>query len=173
MAYSMHRIFCATPGDLEEERLAFYSVMSEFNEHVAMPRGILFVSISIVPGVADKRGFQSAINENIRTCRYYVQVLEDTWGWPEKNFERDHALAVRCAADPELPMQEVAVFFKKPLVPHQVEPSITQLKQSLEAVALESAVETAVDFETLEQYRVALHALLAKWLETVPVPATA
>jgi len=164
MAYSMHRIFCATPGDLEEEREAFYSVMAKFNETKAMPRGILFVSLSIVPGVADKRAFQPAVSENIRTCRYYIQVLEDTWGPPEKNFERDHALAVKCAADPDQPMQDVAVLFKKPLLPHQVEPSVSELKRS-------RGGELA--FETIEQYREHLWAMLSKWLETVPVATTA
>jgi Domain of unknown function (DUF4062) len=159
----MHRIFCATPGDLEEEREAFYSVVAEFNEKAAMPRGILFVSLSIVPNVGDKRAFQSAVSDNIRTCRYYIQVLEDTWGSPEKNFERDHALAVRCAADLDKPMQEVAVLFKKPLLPQQVEPSVNELKSSM----------SAVEFETTEQYRRHLFDLLAKWLETVPVAASA
>ena len=41
MAYVMHRIFCATPGDLEAEHDAFYQVIAEFNEKHAMPRGVL------------------------------------------------------------------------------------------------------------------------------------
>lgn len=119
----MHRIFCATPGDLEEERLAFYKVMGEFNEAEAMPLGILFVSISIVPHMIDKRPYQAVVGENIRSCRHYIQVLEDTWGPPQRNFERDYALASQCVGDPSLPMHEVAVLFKKPLVPNQVEPA--------------------------------------------------
>ncbi len=164
MAYSMHRIFCATPGDLEQERLAFYKVMGEFNETHAMPRGILFVSVSIVPGLVDKRALQPAVSENIRACRYYIQVLEDTWGPPQKNFERDYALAAQCAADPAQPMQEVTVLFKKPLVPHQVEPAIAELKRQLDADA---------DFADISQYERRLHALLARWLETVPAPVPA
>lgn len=160
MAYSMHRIFCATPGDLEQEREAFYKVMSEFNEHEAMPRGILLVSLSLVPGVVDKRPYQAVIGENIRTCRYYIQVLEDTWGPPQKNFERDYTLARQCESDPALPMQEVAVLFKKPLVPHQVEPSILELKQR---------VDSGPDFADTAEYKLRLRALLEKWLPTVPV----
>ena len=78
MPYAMHRIFCATPGDLEEERLAFYKVMGDFNEAHAMPRGVLFVSISIVPYGGDKRVYQGAVSENIRSCRYYIQVLANS-----------------------------------------------------------------------------------------------
>src|SRR5690348_4019000 len=133
MPYQMHRVFCATPGDLEEERQAFYEVMAELNQEEAMPRGILLVSLSIVPYVTDKRAFQGAVSENIRSCRYYVQVLEDTWGPPQKNFERDYALALRSVSDPELPMQDAAVFFKKPLLPHRVEPEVQQLKEQANA----------------------------------------
>ncbi len=162
MPYTFHRIFCATPGDLEEERLAFYHVMGQFNQDHAMPRGILFVSVSIVPYGGDKRGYQGAVSENIRACRYYVQVLEDTWGYPEKNFERDHALALRCVEDPAMPMQEVAVLFKKPLLPHQVEPGVAALKERL----------GETEFATIGEFSERLHALLARWLETV-APAAA
>lgn len=157
MSYTMHRIFCATPGDLEEERLAFYKVMGDFNEAHAMPRGILFVSISIVPYGGDKRVYQGAVSENIRSCRYYIQVLEDTWGPPQKNFERDYAVARRSMEDPALPMQEVAVLFKKPLLPHQVEPGVAQLKESM----------GAGEFSTLEEYGKQLQQLLTGWLEAV------
>lgn len=163
MAYSMHRIFCAAPGELAEEHDAFYSVMSKFNKEKAMPRGVLFVSVSILPTVVDKRAYGGAVAENIKACRYYVQVLEDSWGPPEKNFERDHALALRCAADPTLPMREVVVLFKKPLLPDRVDPSVSELKLNL----------GATEFETIDDYSNRLFDLLTKWLETVPVETTA
>src|SRR5215472_14756635 len=103
----MHRIFCAAAGDLEPERAAFYEVMAEFNEAHAMPRNVLLIAVALPAHTLDKRPFQAVIAENIRACRYYIQVIEDTWGPAEKNFERDHAIACRCAADASLPMQEV------------------------------------------------------------------
>lgn len=157
MAYSMHRIFCAAAGDLEEERQAFYQVVGNFNEHQAMPLNILFVAVSLPHDTFDKRPYQAVISENIRACRYYIQVLEDTWGPPEKNFEREHAIAVKCVDDPGLPMQEVAVLFKKPLLPHQVEPSVADLRQKL----------SDAEFDGIEEYRQRLWALLARWLPTV------
>lgn len=168
MQYAMHRIFCAAAGDLEEERSAFYQAVGEFNEAHAMPRNILFVSVSLPPYATDKRPYQAAMSENIRACRYYVQLLEDTWGPPQKNFERDYAIACKCAADPNLPMEEVAVFFKKPLLPHQVEPSVIELKQKLEA----ENIGPHADFDTVGEFGQQLHQLLAKWLETV-APAAA
>ena len=163
MAYSMHRIFCAAPGELAEEHDAFYSVVSKFNKDKAMPRGVLFVSVSILPTVVDKRAYGGAVGENIKACRYYVQVVEDSWGPPEKNFERDHALAVRCVGDPALPMQEVAVLFKRPLLAHKVEESVSELKRSL----------GATEFETIDDFSVRLFDLLTKWLDTVPVETAA
>jgi hypothetical protein len=111
----------------------------------------------------DKRPYQAAVSENIRACRYYLQLLEDTWGPPEKNWERDHAIACKCAADPSLPMQEVAVLFKKPLLAHQVEPAVIELKRKLDA----DNSQPHAEFETLEEYKEQLHRLLAGWLETV------
>ena len=163
MSYIMHRIFCAAAGDLEEERSAFYKVVGEFNAAHAMPRGVLFVSVALPMNTFDKRSFQAAVSENIRACRYYIQVLEDTWGPPEKNFERDHALAGKCVGDPNLPMQEVAVLFKKPLLPHQVEPGVIELKRKLEA----DNSQPHADFDGLEEYQRQLHHLLSGWLETV------
>jgi hypothetical protein len=163
MNYEMHRIFCAAAGDLEEERTAFYNVMGDFNAAHAMPRNVLFVAVALPYQCFDKRPFQAALTENIRACRYYIQVLEDTWGPPEKNFERDHAIACRCASDSSLPMREVAVFFKKPLLPHQVESSVAELKRKLEL----DHTQPHREFETLDEYKQQLHGLLAKWLETV------
>jgi hypothetical protein len=163
VSYAMHRIFCAAAGDLEKEREAFYEVMAEFNEAHAMPRNILFIAVALPFHTFDKRPYQAAITENIRACRYYIQVLEDTWGPPEKNFERDHALACKFAADPSLPMQDVAVLFKKPLLPNQVEPAIVEFKRK---VAAENAHWDG-EFDTIAEYKEQLKRILAKWLETL------
>jgi hypothetical protein len=157
MPYSMHRIFCATPGDLEEERQAFYKVMGDFNAAEAMPQGILFVSVSLPATTTDKRPYQAVLSENIRACRYYILVLEDTWGPPQLNYERDYALATKCVTDPSLPMKQVAVLFKRPLLPHQVEPAVSELKQTL----------AAKEFDGLEEYQQRLWSLLCRWLPAV------
>jgi hypothetical protein len=157
MAYSFHRIFCATPGALEEERQAFYDVMGQFNETHAMPRGILLVCVSFLPNVSDKRSFQHAVNDNIRACRYYIQLLEDTWGTPEKHFGRDYALAVECAADPNMPMQEVAILYKKPFDDDLVDARVAAFRKE----------HPAPEFEKLDQFKSLLHGLLERWLETM------
>jgi hypothetical protein len=153
MPFQTHRVFCATPGDLEEERRAFQDVAGRLNEEEGMPRGLLFAPVTIVPSVLDKRAFQGAVNENIRSCSFFVQVLEDTWGPPEKNFERDYALALRCAADPALPMREVAVLCKRPLLPHRVEPEVAELKRRLDSP----------DFVSIAEFEQRLRDLLSRW----------
>src|SRR5215475_3739834 len=122
LMYHMHRIYCATPWELEEERGTFYAAVGEFNATHAMPRGILYVPVSL-GSVPDKRPYQYAVTDNIRACRHYIQVLDALppdqppnaiWGPPQRNFESDLRLALACSADPALPMCEVAVLLKKP-----------------------------------------------------------
>jgi hypothetical protein len=93
----------------EAHRAAFYQIAGEFNEALAMARGVLLAPVSIVPQMSDKRLFQPAIEANIRDCSFYVQVLDGSWGPPERNFENDYRLALECSADPALPMQEVVM----------------------------------------------------------------
>lgn len=165
MPFVMHRVFCSTPGDLEEERQAFYNVMSEINESAAMPRGILFVAVALPGSTCDKRPYQAAISENVRACRYYVQVLEDTWGPPERNFERDYVLATKCVEDSSLPMRDVAVLFKKPLVPDQVDQRVTDLKRLLET----ENGRPHYNYSDIAEFKIRLREQLSGWLQTINV----
>ena len=162
MSYSFHRIFCGTPGDLEPERDAFYDVMAEFNESEAMKHGILFVAVSIVPHLVNIPAFQSAIDENIRDCQYYVQVLGDTWGPPSRNFEGCFALARKCADDPALPMLGVVLMCKDL---HPDRPADAAVIQSRKEVSQGNVL--CVSFSDIPSFRLQLRALLAAWLPDV------
>ena len=151
----MHRVFCATPAGLEAERQAFYDVMGEFNAAEAMPRGILMVAVSLPP-TTDKRRYEQVMEENVRACRYYLQVLEADWGPPERNFERDFSLARECVDDPAMPMREAAVLFKK-----------TQAGTAEPPMACGSQ---RFDFAGVEEFRGIVRALLGRWLETLAAP---
>jgi hypothetical protein len=157
MPYDMHRIFCATPFELEDERNAFHAAIADFNSSEAMSRGVLFVTVSLVPAMADKRPFQAAVNENIRSSRYYVQILEESWGPPQRNMERDYALAAQLAADSGSKLRETVVLFKKPLLPHRVEPDLMEMKRAM----------GAVEFTSVEELKMRLRELLSKWLESI------
>lgn len=159
MSYTQFRIFCAPAGSLDQERDAFYQVVSQVNEDLAMPRNVLLVSVALPQHCADKRGFQGAIEDNIRACTFYIQVVEDTWGPPQLNWEREYALANRYVRDPEMPMKDVLLLFKTPLLPHRVESEIQALRIA--------QGEHLNEFETLEEFNRILRARLTEWLQMV------
>jgi hypothetical protein len=103
----MHRVFCATPWELEAERRRFYDLLGEFNEKEGMSKGILFVPVTVV-NIRDKRPLQYAIDENIRDARFYLQLLCEDWGPVERNFRRDYNLALQT-----MPAGSVAVLAKE------------------------------------------------------------
>lgn len=148
--YTMHRVFCASSWELEEQRSIFYDLIGEFNQASAMQHGLLYVPVSLV-NIPDKRPHQFTIDENIRACRHYLLTLCDDWGPPPRNFKRDYALALRCSQDPALPMREVAFLAEKPL------PG-SALNCDLPAPAAE--------FSTLDEFKQQSRQLLEQWLET-------
>ena len=125
-----------------------------------MPRGHLLCPLFLT--MADKRPFQGAVNGNLRLCRYYFQVLEDSWGPPQRDLERDWVFAQRCLADPELPMRELVTFFKAPMLPHKVDPAIVEFRSQLMASGGPHR-----EYGDLEQFREAVRPLLARWVQSV------
>ena len=143
--YQMHRVFCATSWELEGERRAFHDVLGAFNEAAAMPRGVLYVPVSLGT-MRDKRPYQYAVDENIRACRHYILALTEVWGPPERNFERDYQLALACRDDPSLPMRECAFLVNTPPAGNEVQPA-------------------GAEFRTLDEFTGHLHRLLSEWIE--------
>jgi hypothetical protein len=162
MSYRFHYVFFGAPSDCTEEQKAFLEVMAEFNKEQAMPCGLLFCALTLPPTVSDKRPFQGAIFENLDMSRHLVLVLEDSWGPPARDFEKDWIYAQRCISNPKLPMKEAVILFKAPLLPHKVEPAIVELKQHL----LSSGGPHAT-FENVSEFRAKMAALLSGWLATV------
>lgn len=157
MSYVMHRVFCEVPDGLEAELETFYHVLGGFNENAAMARGVLFVPVSITPMMADKRLFQHAIDENVRACRYYVQVMGTSPAPPQRNFERDYRLAVECAADPAWPMCEVVVLAGRGALAEN--PGASAMRASRSNLLLE--------YSTMEEYSGHWCGLLTRWLDSV------
>jgi hypothetical protein len=156
VSYVFHYVLWAAPFDCDEEQKAFHKVLAEFNEEAAMPNGYLLSGLTLT--MPDKRSYQGAVNENLRMSRYYLQVIEDNWGPPTRDLERDWAYARRCLADPELPMREAVTLFRAPLLPHKVEPAISELKYELLACAGPHA-----EFTNPEQLRNVLRNLFLSW----------
>jgi hypothetical protein len=162
MPYTMHRVFCGTPAELEDERQAFHDVLAEVNEAEGMALGILFVPVSILPNMANKVVYQPAVESNVRDCEFFVQVLLETWGPPNRNFETDYGLACRLKSDAACLMQGVAVFFKA-ADGREVEAGIVELKTSLQSEHDGAAHE----FATLDEFKQQLRAQISKWLRTI------
>ena len=155
----MHRIFCATPWELEAERNRFHDLIGNFNETAAMQRGVLYVPVTLL-NIRDKRPVQYAVDENIRDCRHYILALSEDWGPVERNFRNDYHLALQCAADPALPMHSVAVLSKK----------------QLSGVPLAAGLpEPDGIFSTLTEFDDCVNHLLPAWLESIasePIAST-
>jgi len=154
----MHRVFCATSWELEGERRAFYDVVGRVNEQDGMPRGILFVPVSLT-NIRDKRPLQYAVEENLAACRYCLFALEDGWGPPERNFERDFRLALRHRADCGSPMQCVEVLVR--VEPDRSPPPFLE-QLSAAGIGYETFPDTAAFSHKLE-------ASLRRWLQELTV----
>jgi hypothetical protein len=155
MSYRMYRVFCATPSDseadLEHERQAFYEVVGQLNEVEAMPLGILFVPVSVLPNLTNMTVFQPSVDENVRACKFFVQVLDHTWGPATRNFEHSYQLATECCAG-------VSLLLKVPNG-RQIEPRVASLRESHDP--------RATDFEGIDDFKVRLRSQLSVWLRSI------
>jgi len=108
---------------MEAERRRFYELVGQFNEEKAMAKGVLFIPVTLV-NIRDKRPMQYVIDENIRDCRAFIQLLRDDWGPVERNFREDYHLALQCQADNSLPMTLTTLIRKIPLSGSPLPPEI-------------------------------------------------
>jgi len=101
------------------------------------------------------------VEENIRECRYYILVPADNWGPPERALERDYRLALACAADPALPMQQAVLLLRT-----QPDGSPSPFAATLDAAGLPYTA-----FTTIEDFQQALLGILPAWLAADSAPA--
>ena len=136
---------------MELERGRFHDLIGDFNETSAMPKGFLYVPVTLI-NIRDKRPMQYVVDENIRDCRHYILLLSEDWGPVERNFRSDYHLALQCVADPTLPMHSVAVLSK----------------QQLSRVPLAGGLpEPDATFSTLTEFDSCVNKLLPAWLESI------
>lgn len=154
--FQMHRIFCATPWELEAERGRFHERIGRFNETVAQREGVLYIPVTLV-NIRDKRPFQYVIDENIRDSRHCVFLLSDDWGPPERNFRNDYYQAIQAIGDPASALQSVTVLAKKM-------PSGQPLARNSSAADLPAQDDT---FSTLDSFDDCVNRLLYTWLQTL------
>ena len=145
--FKMHRVFCATPWEMEAERARFYDVIGEFNEAHSVASGMLYVPVSLT-NIRDKRPMQYLVEENIRDSRHFILLLSENWGPAERNFENDYLLARECAADPALPMHEIALL-------RRIERSGRSLENGMP--------EPDAAFSTIDEFKECIRNLLERW----------
>jgi hypothetical protein len=157
--FDMHRVFLSAPGDLERERDACRSAISEVNATEAMPSKILLVTVGL-PSDEQIVGFRSAVADNIRQSAFYVQVFEDDWG-PKNLFRKMFYLAIQCRDDAALPMQEVVVFLKA--APRETDPEILAFRKELQ----EFPGVRVFHFDKIENLETQLRQVSGEWVHQI------
>jgi hypothetical protein len=112
--FSIHRVICATPPGLEEERDLFLASLSDFSERVTMPEWVLFAPASFPIGF-DATRMQAAVKDNIKNAFFFLGIFSENPGEDpiEPVYKRFVQYAIECAADPASPMKSVTVFFRE------------------------------------------------------------
>ena len=166
------RIFLATPGGLDRERMLFREAMDEFNDVYGHAEGFVLIPVGwerVPPGAGRP---QDLINDQVRDADFLVAVLWDRWGTPtsaESGYSsgtyEELAVALECLADPDAEMRDVAVFFKG-VGSRQLGDPGTQLLQVLQFKdALESSKEMLFGtFDTKDELRRHLTRLFMCWV---------
>ncbi|MCM0082362.1 tetratricopeptide repeat protein [Geomonas sp. Red32] len=169
-----YRVFIASPRGLDDERTCFKSCIQNFNESDANHRGVHFTPVGwdiTLGGVGRPQGL---INEEIKTCDYFILLLHDRWGsYPgsstETRFssgtEEEFHVAFSLFNDTKMPMRELVLFFKA-VSDRQLSDAGEQLQKVL---AFRKEREKLNDFlyhtfDTIENFAELFRRHLAKWV---------
>src|SRR5271168_4411786 len=144
-------------GNLAEYRQAFHDVAGEYNEAVGMARGAMLAPISFASVPPDKR---AAADSNIRMSRYFVLIAEDSWDAPPAGFRHDYKLALACREDPELPLREVVVMFRRPSQDDESDGRLASFRKSLDPGIKQ------FDFSGVAEFKTQTAALFRAWAES-------
>jgi hypothetical protein len=79
------------------------------------------------------------------------------------NFERDYRLAVKCAADPTLPMSQARILLRRS----------PDGSSAPFAATLAAAGFSHIDFDGVDEFKQIVRALLCEWLPADATPQTA
>jgi hypothetical protein len=151
--FKFYGILCCTPPDLDSERLVFESSVTQFVEQVSMPDGVLLAAASLRPPI-NAAVQKAAIDSNIRTCEFFVQIFGEQW--PDPVFAGFVEYAVQCAADPAMPTRQVGVLFRN------FQAAVPELHHFRQRLAASSQCELR-DFKGPDDLSRQLNDLLADW----------
>jgi tetratricopeptide (TPR) repeat protein len=167
-----YRIFIASPGGLDDERKAFKDTIANYSDSEAIPRGALFSPIGWEITLRGIGRAQEMINEEVRTCDFFVLLLWDRWGTPTgspsnhtSGTEEEYEIAWECYRTSKRPMREIIVFFKA-VTPRQLSDPGEQLEKVLDfKTKLEAEKKLFFDtFDNVAAFQEKLRRYLAQWL---------
>lgn len=161
MAYQLIWVMARFAGSFAEERQALYDAAGEYNEAEAMRRDLLFSVVSCGSAISGKR---EAVDSNIRMCRYFLLVVEDSWDAPPASFRHDYELALKCKADPNLPLREIAVLFRQGHADQESDGTFAAFRRAVER----SGSMRQIDFADASEFRTHVSALFSEWTAAVP-----
>jgi hypothetical protein len=156
--FDFYRVFCSTPGTLDEEQDTFLNAVGEVNEQYAIGTKRLFVPV-VCRGAANSGGYNGALRENVRDADFFVQILGHSWGAESAEFEDLFDYACECRDEAGLRMRHVALFLKD-LPPAKLKPTAAAFR--------EKHTGAAETFRDSGELSVKLSALLKDWLGGLP-----
>lgn len=111
------KVFLASPGDLQNERLAAKSVVEEFNKQWADTLGYHIELVGWEDTVSGTGRPQALINRDLDQCELFIGVLWKRWGTPpdtdekySSGFEEEYDRAAESKVKSGTP--EISLFFK-------------------------------------------------------------
>src|SRR5271168_962501 len=97
--FDFYRVFCSTPGTLDEEQNAFLETVGAVNESFAIGSKRLFVPV-VCLGAANTGAYNGAVRQNVRDADFFVQILGHSWGVESAEFEELFEYAIECRDRP-------------------------------------------------------------------------
>lgn len=183
----LHKIFIASPGGLESERLILRKQSELVNTTDSEYRGLRFKILGYEDAEPDIGRPQDLINPLLYECDSTILVLQDRWGsspsedkdWEySSGSEEEFAVAMDCFYSTEHLMSKVCVFFKSPPAEKmerlqkalsddpaaELPEDLEQLKKVLDFKdkAINSKKLLFKDFSTDDDFLVLAHAFLCK-----------
>lgn len=169
-----YRVFCASPGGLQQERRAFKEIIENYNTQDAGHRGVHFVPVGWEDTLPGGGRPQAKINDEIRTCDYFLLMFWNLWGSapddPENTkytsgTEEEYYVALECYEDPDQDLSEIVLLFKGVPRAQMADPG-PQLSQVIKfRTKIESEKKFLYkSFDRQRAFEQTLRGLLAKWV---------
>lgn len=170
---SGYKVFIASPGGLQEERKAFKAILDEYNKEEALHREVMFQAIGwedTLPGIGRP---QAIINEELKTCDYFIMVLHDRWGsHPGPNevaatsgTEEEYKIAWKCFKEGASPMKQIVVLFKA-VPPNQMSDPGRELQKVIDFRKKIEASRSLLysTFSTVDEFKKIIQRNISQWL---------